>query len=133
MGLVGQTSGGKRAGSRKGARPPRRLRPDIAVLALGTTLAMVAWGYLVYAAVDFGSNARGGDSQAWGFLALAAVGAAACLFVALLLIARVLRALGAPPKPPEPHEPHEQSGPTVTPGTPEPSAPPRHAGGHRAD
>jgi hypothetical protein len=121
MGQVGHSSRGKRAGSRKGARPPRRLRPDIALLALGTTLAAVGWGYLVYAAVDFGSNARGGDSQAWGFLALAAVGAAACLFVALLLIARILRALGAPPKPPEPPEP------------PKPSGPSGHAGGHRAD
>lgn len=88
---------------------------------------MVAWGYLVYAAVDFGSNARGGDSQAWGFLALAAVGAAACLFVALLLIARVLRALGAPARPAEPSEPAEPT------GTLEPPAPPRHAGGHRAE
>jgi hypothetical protein len=69
----------------------------VALLALATTLAVVAWGYLVYAAVDFGSDARGGDTRAWGFLALAAIGAAACLFVALLLIARVLRALGTPP------------------------------------
>ena len=97
MGRVGHTSRGKRAGSRKGARPPRRFRPGIALLALATTLAAVAWGYLVYAAVDFGSDARGGDARAWGFLALAAIGAAACLFVALLLIARVLRALSTSP------------------------------------
>lgn len=125
MGRVGHTSRGKRAGSRKGARPPRRLRPDIAALALATTLAVVAWGYLVYAAVDFGSQARGGGSRAWAFLALAAVGAAACLFVALLLIARVLRALGASPRASEPITPEP-----VEP--PEPPAPPRHAGGHRA-
>jgi hypothetical protein len=67
------------------------------VLALATTVAVIAWGYLVYAAIDFGSDARGGDGRAWGFLALAAVGAAACLFAALMLLARVLRALGAPP------------------------------------
>lgn len=132
MGRVGHSSGGKRAGSRKGARAPRRLRPDIALLALATTLAVVAWGYLVYAAVDFGSSARGGDSRAWGFLALAAVGAAACLFVALLLIARVLRALGAPPRTSEPSatitpEPTQPSQPS------QPAAPPRHAGGHRAE
>jgi hypothetical protein len=124
MGPVGRTSRGKRAGSRKGARPPRRFRPDIALLALATTLAVVAWGYLVYAAVDFGSDARGGESRAWGFLALAAVGAAACLFVALLLTARVLRALGAPPRP---------SDQTPAPAQVTPAAPPRHAGGHRAD
>ena len=54
----------------------------------------MAWGYLVYAAIDFGSTARGGDSTAWWFLALASVGAVACLFVGLLLVARVLRQLG---------------------------------------
>jgi hypothetical protein len=99
----------------------------VALLALATTIAVVAWGYLVYAAVDFGSDARGGDTRAWGFLALAAVGAAACLFVALLLIARVLRALGTPPE--------DRSAPnTPTTLTPvEPAAPPRHAGGHRAE
>lgn len=128
MGRVGHTSRGKRAGSRKGARPPRRLRADIAALALATTLAVVAWGYLVYAAVDFGSQARGGDSRAWAFLALAAVGAAACLFVALLLVARVLRALGTPP------EERPTLDTSTTTSTPlDPTAPPRHAGGHRAE
>lgn len=130
MGRVGHTGGGKRAGSRKGTRAPRRLRPGIALLALATTLAVVAWGYLVYAAVDFGSSARGGDSQAWGFLTLAAVGAAACLFVALLLIARVLRALAVPPKASPPAEPFAAA---IRPDSVEPVAPPRHAGGHRAD
>ncbi len=55
---------------------------------------MVAWGYLVYAAIDFGTAARGGSSSAWWFMALACLGAMACLFVGLLLVARLLRALG---------------------------------------
>jgi hypothetical protein len=79
-------------------------------LALGVTLCVVAWGYLVYAAIDFGSSARGGDSQAWIFLGLASVGAVACLFVGLMLVARLLRMLGVirgadadePPPPPRP-------------------------------
>ena len=54
----------------------------------------MAWGYLVYAAIDFGATARGGDGGAWVYLALAAVGAVACLFAGLMLIARLLRVLG---------------------------------------
>ncbi len=63
---------------------------------------MVAWGYLVRAAIDFGTSAREGESPAWLFLALACVGAAACLFVGLILGSRLLRRLGitAPPPPP---------------------------------
>jgi hypothetical protein len=58
------------------------------------TLAVVAWGYLVFAAIDFGATARNGDSQAWWFLALASLGAVACLFGGLILIARLVRQLG---------------------------------------
>jgi hypothetical protein len=64
------------------------------LLAGGVTVAIVAWGYLVYAAIDFGASARAGDSGSWGLLALASVGAVACLFVGLLLVARLLRMLG---------------------------------------
>jgi len=91
---VAGSAGGKRAGSRRGPRPPRRFQPALLLLALGITACIVAWGYLVYAAVDFGSTARGGDSDAWWFLALASAGAVACLFVGLMLVARVLRRLG---------------------------------------
>jgi hypothetical protein len=87
------------------------------------TLAVVAWGYLVYAAIDFGATARGGGSQAWWFLGIASLGAVACLFVGLMLIARLLRQLGitseSAPRPPAPVEP-------AAPVAPKPS------GGHRA-
>ncbi|GAA5145855.1 hypothetical protein GCM10023340_15860 [Nocardioides marinquilinus] len=89
-------AGGKRAG----ARPKRRLRPGLLVLALGVTAAVVAWGYLVLAAIDFGATARGGDDDAWWFLGLASLGAVACLFLALLLLARIARAIGLT-RPPE--------------------------------
>ena len=79
----------------------------------------MAWGYLVWAAIDFGAAARGGDSAAWAFLALASLGAVACLFAGLMLGVRVMRLLGivdadpaegpadpaapsAPPRPPAP-------------------------------
>lgn len=127
--MTGATDGttpGKRAGSRRGPRPKRTLRPALLALALGVTACIVAWGYLVVAAIDFGTSARGGESAAWGFLALASVGAVACLFVGLMLIARILRRLGI------------TSGPAPrTPPTDEPAAPttptaPRPVGGRRA-
>lgn len=57
-------------------------------------LALVAWGFLVWAAIDFGRTARGGDGQAWLFLAIASLGAVACLFLALMLGTLLLRAVG---------------------------------------
>jgi hypothetical protein len=78
------------------------------LLAVGVTFAVVAWGYLVKAAIDFGATARGGDQDAWLFLGLASFGAVACLFIGLMLVSRVLRRLGltnpsssAPSTPPE--------------------------------
>ncbi len=64
------------------------------VHAVGVTLAIVAWGYLVYAAIDFGATARGGQTSAWWLLAMASIGAIACLFVGLLLVTRLLRLVG---------------------------------------
>ncbi len=113
-------------GKRAGAKPKRRFRPALLLLALGMTVAVVAWGYLVYAAIEFGGEARDGRSEAWWWLGVAAVGAAACLFVGLMLIARFTRAVGiteppapkakpplpkAPPSPFEPPPPSDQSEP----------------------
>jgi hypothetical protein len=66
------------------------------------TLAIVAWGYLVLAAIDFGTDARAGDPGAWWYLALASVGAVACLFIGLILVARLLALLGIGGPPREP-------------------------------
>ncbi|MBB6627169.1 hypothetical protein H5V45_07525 [Nocardioides sp. KIGAM211] len=85
---------GKRVGSRRGPKKKPSLQPALLPLAAGVTLAVVAWGYLVYAAIDFGGTARSGEQNAWWFLALASLGAVACLFVGLMLIARLLRRLG---------------------------------------
>lgn len=92
--------GGKRKGSRKASRrerpsrPRPRLSPPVVLLAAAVTVAVIAWGYLVFVAIDFGSDARDGDARAWGFLALAAIGAMACLFAGLMLVARLARAVG---------------------------------------
>ena len=121
-------SKGKRAGSRRGTKKTPTVQPRLLALAGCVTLAVVAWGYLVYAAIDFGAGARGGDSGGWWLLGLASTGAVACLFVALMLIARLLRELGLtspPPSPttgadagrsPAPAKPGESTTPTRTPG-----------------
>ena len=122
-GATGGTSGGKRAGSRRGQRPKRRFQPVLLGLSLGVTACIVAWGYLVVAAIDFGTSARGGESAAWWFLALASAGAVACLFVGLMLIARILRRLGITSGP-LPRTPKREA--TASPTEPRP------AGGRRA-
>jgi hypothetical protein len=82
------------------------------------TLAVVAWGYLVYAAIDFGASARNGNQDAWWFLAVASLGAMACLFVGLMLIARLLRRLGltGDSRPAEPGESSADRSPETSEG-----------------
>lgn len=122
---MGRTQG-KHGGSRRGAKPKPSFRPGLLALALGVTLAVVAWGYLVYAAVDFGSKGRGGDDRAWWFLGLAGVGAVACLFIGLMLIVRLLRTLGLTSGP-------EPEAPEVVPDpVPLVATDPEHTSGHRA-
>lgn len=102
---------GRRAGARRdsastGGHPRRRL----AILAVATTATIVAWGYLVWVAIDFGSSARAGESAAWWFLGLASLGAIACLFIGLLLAAAALRTLGVTPPPTDPDAPERPPG-----------------------
>jgi hypothetical protein len=100
------TSRGKRAAAKQKAP----FRPTVLLLALGVTVGVVAWGYLVKAAIDFGIQARSGTSDAWLFLGLAAFGAVACLFIGLMLIARILRVLGITSATPKPDEPRPIGG-----------------------
>ena len=96
-------STGKRAGSRKGTPAPRTVNRGALLIGAAITLCVVAWGYLVYAAVDFGTAARGGSgSSAWLLMGLASLGAIACLFVGLLLVVRLMRALGITETPERP-------------------------------
>jgi len=72
------------------------------VLAIGITATLVAWGLLVWEAIDFGAQARDGEDPAWLFLGLATVGATACLFLTLILVNKVLAAVRRKPEPPRP-------------------------------
>lgn len=109
-------------GKRAAPRPKRSFQPALLGLAVGVTLCVVAWGYLVKAAIDFGAAARGGRSEAWWLLGVASLGAIACLFVGLMLVARITRRLGIT-RPDRP-APDSESAPAAT--------PPRVPGGRRA-
>lgn len=82
---------GKHAGPSE--EPRERPRRRLLLLALGITATLVAWGFLVWAAIDFGAQARDGETPAWAFVALATLGATACLFVTLILGNKVLATL----------------------------------------
>jgi hypothetical protein len=94
------------AGAAPGGPPgSRAASSSVLLLALGITAAVVAWGYLVYLAIDFGTAARDGDATGWWMLAMATIGAIACLFVGMLLGTRFVQRLrggAAPPGPPRP-------------------------------
>ncbi|MFE6644975.1 hypothetical protein ACFVJS_00335 [Nocardioides sp. NPDC057772] len=68
--------------------------------AIATLAFLVIWGVLVWVAVGFGADARGGDSGAWAKLAIAAVVAVACLFLTFTFAGKAWRALSGPPTPP---------------------------------
>jgi len=70
-----------------------------ALLSVATTCTAIAWGLLVVAAIDFGAKARGGEPGNWWFVALATIGAMACMFLSILLAIRLhseIRGQGAP-------------------------------------
>ena len=116
---MGHVTSGKRAAQGRHAGParleehaPRRgsskrsSKAPLLLLALGITASVVAWGYLVYLAIDFGTAARDGNSRGWWFLGLATIGAIACLFVAMMLGTRLVSRLRAnTPPPPTPRPP----------------------------
>ncbi len=116
---------GERAAEVKSEKTGVPLR-RVLLLALGVTATLVAWGVLVYAAIDFGQEARSGEPAAWVLLAITTLGAAACLFVTLILGARVLplfQSGGQSAAPP--------AGST-SPSPATPARPTRPPGGHRA-
>jgi hypothetical protein len=86
--------GGKRKAAKRAATRAVRLDPSLVLPAAGVTFCVIAWGYLVSAAIDFGSQARSGESVAWVYLAVACLGAVCCLFAGLMMGAHVLRSLG---------------------------------------
>jgi hypothetical protein len=84
------------AGRRRAEKPepgPKRL-PRALLLVLGVLLALLAWWYLVKAAITFGQAARDGQAAAWAVCAGATVGAAVCLLLVFVLVARGWELLG---------------------------------------
>lgn len=63
-------------------------------LTLGILACGAAWVFLVRAAIDFGQVAREGETFAWGICAGATVGAALCLLLVFVLVARGWATLG---------------------------------------
>ena len=90
----GRGQGPARGGARRAAPRKRSLQPRLLALGAGSLLALVGWGFLVWLAIDFGRSARGGESGKWLGLAVASVGAVACLFLCLWLMTQGLRAIG---------------------------------------
>lgn len=83
--------------------PARARHPGrIAVTAVALAVALAAWVVLVVLAVRLIGDARDGFEQAWWIVAIAAVGAAAALFLALLLGARLRVLWRGTPTPPRP-------------------------------
>ena len=84
-GRVDVAQGRRRASKVKGLLRYR------AGLVLGAVAAGAAWYFLVRSAIGFGRVARAaGDSMAWALTAAAGVGAACCLLLLFVLVARLL-------------------------------------------
>lgn len=87
------SAGRRRAEKGKPESRPRRV-PYVVALVLGVVAAGAAWVYLVRAAIDFGQVARDGRVVAWGVCGAATIGAAVCLLLAFVLVARIWAAFG---------------------------------------
>lgn len=105
----------KHSGSRRGPKKRSLPPPGVFGLALAMTAAVIAWGYLVFLAIDFGTSVRSGQTQAWWFLAMTSVGAVLCLFLGLVLVARILRAVGLTSAPPTDQADTEERAPAASP------------------
>ena len=89
----GTAVAGRRRADTK-TRPRPRRWPKTLLLVLGVLTAAVAWMFLVRAAIDFGQVARDGRAVAWAVCAAATMGAAVCLLLAFVLVARAWASLG---------------------------------------
>ena len=86
------SAGRRRADTKTQSRP--RHWPKVLLLGLGVLAAAGAWAFLVRAAIDFGQVARDGRPVAWAVCGAATVGAAVCLLLAFVLVARAWTLLG---------------------------------------
>lgn len=79
-------------------------------LAAGVTATVVAWGFLVFAAIDFGRTAREDNGGDWVLMGLATLGAVACMFLAIVLAAQMQSLMRGDPT--RPHSQDQTSSPT---------------------
>ena len=89
----GTVSAGRRRADTKAQSRPRHW-PKVLLLVIGVLAAAGAWAFLVRAAIDFGQVARDGRPVAWAVCGAATVGAAVCLLLAFVLVARAWALLG---------------------------------------
>ena len=89
----GTVSAGRRRADTKTQSRPRHW-PKLLLLGLGVLAAAGAWAFLVRAAIDFGQVARDGRPVAWAVCGAATMGAAVCLLLAFVLVARAWTLLG---------------------------------------
>jgi hypothetical protein len=104
--VAGSEGSTTRGGARRAPKPKRSVQPRLLLLGLASLAALLAWAGLVWLAIGYGRDARGGDSGKWAYLAAASVGAVVCLFLCLWLGTALLRRVGIleDPRPrPQPH------------------------------
>ena len=70
-------------------RPTELSNLRVLSVATGMTVTVILWGVLVFAAIDFGRDARDGAAVNWLYLLVAALGAVGCMFLAIMLGARL--------------------------------------------
>jgi hypothetical protein len=68
----------------------------VATYAVAALLTALAWGVLVYFAIQLGPDVKDGEPRAWALLVVATIGAMACLFLSLILGGRVVELLRTP-------------------------------------
>ena len=89
----GTVSAGRRRAEKKAAPRAKRLSA-VLLHVVGVVLAAGAWVFLVRSAITFGQAARDGREAAWAVCAGATLGAAVCLLLMFVLLARSWTLLG---------------------------------------
>jgi hypothetical protein len=69
-------------------------RTPVVLCWVGAILSAAVWAFLVWSAVDFAALGLVGDTVGWAFAFAAGLGAATCLVLLMVLVARALRAHG---------------------------------------
>lgn len=98
-GVLEQPSRPAPVNGRRRAEKQARERGQTALLAwlgVGALACVVAWGFLVKAAIDFGQAALNGRTVAWAFTGVATVGAIGCLLLMYVVVVRLVKTARTP-------------------------------------